>query len=60
MCKVRPKRFYKIDPSWNWILLCDFASFKPTFLPEDNPADFSYFFDTSRCFSFRARFLVLK
>uniref|UniRef100_A0A8D3EGF4 non-specific serine/threonine protein kinase n=1 Tax=Scophthalmus maximus TaxID=52904 RepID=A0A8D3EGF4_SCOMX len=34
--------------SWNWVLLTDFASFKPTFLPEDNPADFNYFFDTSR------------
>ncbi|XP_066593358.1 phosphoinositide 3-kinase regulatory subunit 4 isoform X2 [Prorops nasuta] len=34
--------------SWNWILLTDFASFKPTYLPDDNPADFSYFFDTSR------------
>lgn len=34
--------------SWNWVLLADFASFKPTFLPEDNPADYSYFFDTSR------------
>jgi len=34
--------------SWNWLLLTDFAPFKPIFLPEDNPADFSYFFDTSR------------
>lgn len=34
--------------SWNWVLLTDFASFKPTHLPEDNPADFNYFFDTSR------------
>ncbi|XP_051922642.1 phosphoinositide 3-kinase regulatory subunit 4 [Hippocampus zosterae] len=34
--------------SWNWVLLSDFASFKPTYLPEDNPADFNYFFDTSR------------
>ena len=34
--------------SWNWVVLTDFASFKPTYLPEDNPADFSYFFDTSR------------
>lgn len=34
--------------SWLWLLLTDFASFKPAFLPEDNPADFSYFFDTSR------------
>lgn len=33
---------------WNWVLLTDFASFKPTYLPEDNPADFNYFFDTSR------------
>ncbi len=31
-----------------WLLLTDFASFKPALLPEDNPADFSYFFDTSR------------
>ena len=34
--------------SWNWVLITDFATFKPTYLPEDNPADFSYFFDTSR------------
>jgi len=34
--------------SWNWIMLSDFASFKPTYLPEDNPADYSYYFDTSR------------
>ncbi|XP_067658475.1 phosphoinositide 3-kinase regulatory subunit 4-like [Haliotis asinina] len=33
---------------WNWVLITDFASFKPTYLPEDNPSDFSYFFDTSR------------
>lgn len=33
---------------WNWVLLTDFASYKPTYLPEDNPADFNYFFDTSR------------
>ncbi|KAG1450049.1 hypothetical protein G6F46_010280 [Rhizopus delemar] len=33
--------------SWNWAFLVDFASFKPTYLPEDNPADFSFFFDTS-------------
>lgn len=29
-------------------MLSDFASFKPTYLPEDNPADYTYFFDTSR------------
>nr|CAD7433509.1 unnamed protein product [Timema monikensis] len=28
--------------SWNWVLLADFASFKPTYLPEDNPADYSF------------------
>ena len=34
--------------SWNWVFLTDFASFKPTFLPEDNPAAYSFFFDSSR------------
>lgn len=34
--------------SWNWVLLADFASFKPVYLPDDNPADYNYFFDTSR------------
>ncbi|TPX06961.1 uncharacterized protein E0L32_011106 [Thyridium curvatum] len=34
--------------SWNWLYLSDFSSaFKPVMLPDDNPADFSYFFDTS-------------
>ena len=34
--------------SWNWLYLTDFSSaYKPVMLPEDNPADFSYFFDTS-------------
>ncbi|KAL1900615.1 Serine/threonine-protein kinase [Sporothrix stenoceras] len=34
--------------SWNWLYLADFSSaFKPVLLPDDNPADFSYFFDTS-------------
>lgn len=31
-----------------WIQLTDFASFKPAFLPYDNPSDFTFFFDTSR------------
>lgn len=46
--------------SWNWVLLVDFASFKPTFLPEDNPADYSYYFDTSRrrtCYIAPERFI---
>lgn len=33
--------------SWNWIYLTDFAPYKPTFIPEDDPTDFSYFFDSS-------------
>ncbi|XP_075209888.1 vacuolar protein sorting 15 isoform X2 [Lycorma delicatula] len=46
--------------SWHWVMLSDFASFKPTHLPEDNPADFSYFFDTSRrrtCYIAPERFI---
>lgn len=33
--------------SWNWVYLSDYATFKPTQLPADNPAAFSYFFDIS-------------
>ncbi|KXH32257.1 hypothetical protein CNYM01_06795 [Colletotrichum nymphaeae SA-01] len=34
--------------SWNWLYLSDFsAPFKPILLPDDNPGDFSYYFDTS-------------
>lgn len=33
--------------SWNWVYLSEFASFKPTYLPLDDPSEFSYFFDTS-------------
>lgn len=32
--------------SWNWLILTDFASFKPTTLPGDDPTDFQYFFDS--------------
>ena len=31
--------------SWNWLVLTDFASFKPTTLPNDDPTNFQYFFD---------------
>lgn len=35
--------------SWNWLLLADFSSsIKPTYLPEDNPGEFSFYFDTSK------------
>lgn len=47
--------------SWNWLYLCDFSSsFKPTYLPSDNPADFSFYFDTSgrrTCYLAPERFL---
>lgn len=47
--------------SWNWLYLSDFSSsFKKTYLPEDNPADFSYYFDTSgrrTCYLAPERFL---
>ncbi|AET38970.1 ubiquitin-binding serine/threonine protein kinase VPS15 Ecym_3487 [Eremothecium cymbalariae DBVPG len=34
--------------SWNWLILTDFSSFfKPVYLPEDNPGEFSFYFDTS-------------
>lgn len=37
-----------IVTSWNWLYLTDFSSaFKPVMLPDDNPGDFSYFFDSS-------------
>ncbi|KAI9750866.1 MAG: hypothetical protein M4579_006272 [Chaenotheca gracillima] len=48
--------------SWNWLYLADFSSsFKPAYLPEDNPADFSYYFDTSgrrTCYLAPERFLI--
>lgn len=48
--------------SWNWLYITDFSStFKPIFLPEDNPADFSFYFDTSgrrTCYLAPERFLV--
>ncbi|CCJ29180.1 unnamed protein product, partial [Pneumocystis jirovecii] len=46
--------------SWNWVYLVDFSCFKPKFLPEDNPADFSYFYDSSSrrvCYIAPERFL---
>lgn len=48
--------------SWNWLYLSDFSSsFKPVTLPDDNPTDFSYFFDTSSrrtCYVAPERFLA--
>uniref|UniRef100_A0A6B2KWI3 non-specific serine/threonine protein kinase n=1 Tax=Arcella intermedia TaxID=1963864 RepID=A0A6B2KWI3_9EUKA len=45
--------------NWNWLYLTDFAPYKPDFIPEDNPADFSYFFDSSakrKCYIAPERF----
>lgn len=48
--------------SWGWVFLTDFASvFKPVYLPEDNPADFSFYYDTSArrtCYLAPERFLA--
>lgn len=49
--------------SWSWVFLADFASYKPTYLPVDNPADFSYFFDIAgerRCHVAPERFFEAK
>ncbi|KAI4191320.1 MAG: hypothetical protein LQ346_004770 [Caloplaca aetnensis] len=47
--------------TWNWLYLTDFSScYKKTRLPEDNPADFSYYFDISgrrTCYLAPERFL---
>ncbi|KAJ1289758.1 hypothetical protein BS78_02G188700 [Paspalum vaginatum] len=45
--------------SWNWLYLADFASFKPTYIPHDDPSDFSIYFDTGgrrRCYLAPERF----
>ncbi|VIO93356.1 Protein kinase domain containing protein [Brugia malayi] len=34
--------------SFNWVQITDFASFKPTNIPSDDPSYFTFFFDTSR------------
>ena len=34
--------------SWNWLLLTDISFYKPTYLPADNPADYSFYFETTR------------
>lgn len=47
--------------SWGWLFLADWAPYKPTYLPADNPADFSFFFDTGgrrRCYLAPERFFA--
>ncbi|KAJ2712007.1 Serine/threonine-protein kinase [Coemansia spiralis] len=33
--------------SWNLVYLADFAPFKPTYLPADDPAEFNFYFDAA-------------
>ncbi|CAI5500304.1 unnamed protein product [Closterium sp. Naga37s-1] len=33
--------------AWNWVFVVDWAPFKPVLVPKDNPAIFSFFFDTA-------------
>jgi serine/threonine protein kinase len=43
----------------NWVVLTDFAAFKPVNVPDDNPSDFQYFFDSMgrpRCYIAPERF----
>ncbi|CCI47798.1 unnamed protein product [Albugo candida] len=30
--------------TWNWLFLTDFAPFKPTYIPEDDPSEYHYYF----------------
>ena len=32
--------------SWGWCFLSDYASYKPSEIPVDNPSEFTYFFDS--------------
>ena len=46
--------------SWNWLLISDLAPYKPVYLDLENPADYTYFFDTCgrrRCYIAPERFL---
>eukprot|EP01038_Epipyxis_sp_PR26KG_P008875 gene8875-11972_t len=43
----------------NWITLTDFSPFKPTMIPDDDPTDFQYYFDSMgrhRCYVAPERF----
>lgn len=45
--------------SWNWVILTDFAPYKPVMIPDDDPTDFHYFFDSMgrrRCYIAPERF----
>jgi phosphoinositide-3-kinase regulatory subunit 4 len=43
----------------NWLILTDFSPFKPTMIPDDDPTDFQYYFDSMsrhRCYVAPERF----
>jgi serine/threonine protein kinase len=43
----------------NWVVLTDFGPFKPVFIPDDDPTDFQFYFDTMarhRCYIAPERF----
>lgn len=45
--------------TWNWLILTDISPFKPSTLPDDDPTDFQYYFDTmgrSSCYLAPERF----
>lgn len=48
--------------SWGWVYLTDFAgTFKPVYLPEDNPHEYGFYFDSSSrrtCYVAPERFLA--
>lgn len=46
--------------SWGWLLLTDFATFKPRFIPDDDPGSFTFFFDADRrrCYLAPERFIT--
>lgn len=49
--------------SWNYVYLTDFASFKPVYLPLDNPSDFAFYYDTSgrrNCYIAPERFYTVE
>ena len=48
--------------SWNWVYLTDFSSFKPVYLPLDDPSIYSIYFDTSErrtCYIAPERFFAV-
>eukprot|EP00605_Chrysophyceae_sp_TOSAG23-4_P002541 GSChrysophyteH1.ASY1.ANO1.2806.1 assembled CDS len=36
-----------LSSNWHFVVLTDFAPYKPTYIPDDDPTEFQYFFDSS-------------